>query len=45
MHVIFTADTIIHIFAVMIELLHAAIASFAVIAVFMYIHATTITPN
>jgi len=44
MHVVLSADTIIDIFAVMIEFLYAAIASFTVIAVFMDFYSTAIAP-
>lgn len=45
MHVVLSADTIIHVSAVMIEFLNTAVATFAVIAVFMHIHTTAIAPN
>jgi len=44
MHVVLSADTIIDIFAVMIEFLYAPIASFTVIAVFMDFYSTAIAP-
>lgn len=40
-----SAYTIIDIFAVMVKLLHTTVASLAVIAIAMYIHLASTTPN
>ena len=45
MHVVLSTDAIIHIFAVMIEFLDAAVTSFAVIAVFVHVNAAAAAPD